>query len=87
MLVVRADWEQRRALQPEESVGNSRFTPAAVTQPIYLSTTYERGADGKYPRGFSYSREDNPNRRALEHCLAAHWKMAKKPRFFHRARR
>ena len=34
-----------------ESVGNSRFTPAAVTQPIYLSTTYERGADGKYPRG------------------------------------
>jgi cystathionine gamma-synthase len=43
----------------------------AVTQPIHLSTTYERGTDGKYPRGFSYSREDNPNRRALEHCLAA----------------
>ncbi len=49
---------------PDEATG-------AVTQPIYLSTTYERGADGKYPRGFSYSREDNPNRRALEHCLAS----------------
>ena len=43
----------------------------AVTAPIHLSTTFERGADGEYPRGFSYSREDNPNRRALEECLAA----------------
>jgi len=43
----------------------------AVTAPIHLSTTFERGADGEYPRGFSYSREDNPNRHALEECLAA----------------
>jgi cystathionine gamma-synthase len=43
----------------------------AVTPPIHLSTTFERGADGEYPRGFSYSREDNPNRRALEECLAS----------------
>jgi cystathionine gamma-synthase len=43
----------------------------AVTPPIHLSTTFERGADGEYPRGYSYSREDNPNRRALEECLAA----------------
>ena len=43
----------------------------AVTPPIQLSTTFERGADGEYPRGFSYAREDNPNRRALEECLAA----------------
>jgi len=43
----------------------------AVTPPIQLSTTFERGPDGEYPRGFSYSREDNPNRRALEECLAA----------------
>src|SRR5689334_24955029 len=42
----------------------------AVTSPIHLSTTFERGADGEYPRGFSYSREANPNRRALEECLA-----------------
>ncbi len=43
----------------------------AVTSPIYLSSTFERSAEGEYPRGFSYSREDNPNRRALEQCLAS----------------
>lgn len=43
----------------------------AVTTPIHLSTTYERGADGEYPLGFAYSREKNPNRQALEECLAA----------------
>ncbi len=43
----------------------------AVTMPIHLSTTFERDPDGGYPRGFSYARETNPNRRALEECLAA----------------
>ena len=43
----------------------------AVAQPIYLSSTYEREADGSYPRGFEYSREGNPNRTALETCLTA----------------
>ncbi len=43
----------------------------AVTPPIHLSTTFERQSDGEYPLGFSYSREDNPNRRMLEECLAA----------------
>src|SRR5690349_24975299 len=43
---------------------------AAVTQPIYLSTTFERTAEGEYPLGFSYSREGNPTRSALEECLA-----------------
>src|SRR6266545_3824421 len=38
----------------------------AVTPPIHLSTTFERSPDGEYPLGYSYSREDNPNRRALE---------------------
>ena len=42
----------------------------AVTLPIHLSTTFERTAEGEYPQGFSYSREGNPNRRALEECLA-----------------
>ena len=42
----------------------------AVTSPIHLSTTFERSPDGEYPRGYSYSREDNPNRHALEECLA-----------------
>ena len=44
---------------------------AAVVGPIYLSTTYERDVDGGYPRGFSYSRSDNPNRNALETCISA----------------
>ena len=49
-----------------------RIDPAtgAVTPPIHLSTTFERSPSGEYPLGFSYSREDNPNRRALEQCLA-----------------
>ena len=46
-------------------------TTGAVTPPIHLSTTFERQADGEYPLGFSYSREDSPNRRMLEQCLAA----------------
>lgn len=50
-----------------------RTDPAtgAIVPPIHLSTTFERGPDGEYPLGFSYSREDNPNRRYLEACLAA----------------
>ena len=43
----------------------------ALTQPIYLSTTFERNADGSYPRGYRYSREGTPNRSELEACLAA----------------
>lgn len=42
----------------------------AVSPPIYLSTTFERSPDGEYPRGFSYSRDNNPNRLMLERCLA-----------------
>lgn len=43
----------------------------AVTPPIHLSTTFERAADGSYPRGYIYTRNSNPNRAALEQCLAA----------------
>ena len=43
----------------------------AVTLPIHLSTTFERSPAGEYPLGFSYSREGNPNRRALDECLAS----------------
>lgn len=43
----------------------------AVAPPIVLSTTFERRADGGYTDGYVYSRSDNPNRRALEECLAA----------------
>src|SRR5436189_6292515 len=43
---------------------------AAVTPPIHLSTTFAREADGSYRAGFLYSRYANPNRTALEQCLA-----------------
>ena len=43
----------------------------AVAAPIHLSTTFERDVDGSYSRGFMYTRNDNPNRRALEEGVAA----------------
>src|SRR5580700_1283534 len=50
-----------------------RIDPAtgAVALPIHLTSTFERSAEGEYPLGFSYSREQNPVRRALEECLAS----------------
>ncbi|MBW7881736.1 MAG: PLP-dependent transferase [Caldilineaceae bacterium] len=50
--------------QPDPATG-------AVMPPIHLSTTFERGADGLYPAGYVYTRSENPNRIALEACLAA----------------
>jgi cystathionine gamma-synthase len=43
----------------------------AVTPPIHLSTTFEREPDGRYPTGFEYIRDGNPNRDGLETCIAA----------------
>ncbi len=43
----------------------------AVATPIYLSTTFERDVEGTYPRGFMYTRNDNPNRQALEQGISA----------------
>ena len=43
----------------------------AVSLPIHLSTTFERDADGTYSRGFMYTRNDNPNRQALEQGISA----------------
>jgi cystathionine gamma-synthase len=42
-----------------------------VAPAIHLSTTFERAADGSYPGGHIYARTSNPNRVALEECLAA----------------
>jgi len=52
------------AHSPEPATG-------ALAQPIYLTTTFQRDADGGYPRGYRYSREGTPNRSSLEACLAA----------------
>ena len=52
------------AHSPEPATG-------ALAPPIYLSTTFQRDADGDYPRGYRYSREGTPNRTALESCVAS----------------
>ena len=41
----------------------------AIVPPIYLSTTFERQADGEYPHGFVYSRDANPNRKQVEDAI------------------
>src|SRR5206468_11559828 len=43
----------------------------AVATPIYRSTTFERDVDGAYSRGFMYTRNNNPNREALERGISA----------------
>jgi cystathionine gamma-synthase len=43
----------------------------ALREPIHLSTTFERDADGTYPRGHYYTRAGNPNRGSLERAVAA----------------
>lgn len=45
-------------------------TTGAVTPPIYLSTTFEREPDLSFRGGHLYSRYSNPNRGALERCIA-----------------
>lgn len=52
-----------QGIEPDQQTG-------AVNLPIILSTTFERDPDGQYPRGFYYSRPDNPTRGVLERCLA-----------------
>jgi cystathionine beta-lyase/cystathionine gamma-synthase len=49
--------------------GNDPLT-GALTTPIYQTSTYEQLEPG-VTRGFSYSRTENPTRRALEESLAA----------------
>lgn len=43
----------------------------AVMPPIVLSTTFAREPDGSAPHGYVYTRSENPNRSAVEQCLAA----------------
>jgi cystathionine gamma-synthase len=43
----------------------------AIAEPIHLSTTFVREADGSFRSGYIYSREKAPNRMALEAALAA----------------
>lgn len=62
-------------MQPETTAIHAGYqidpTTGAIVPPIHLSTTYERDADGTYPHGFTYARNHNPNRNALEANLSA----------------
>lgn len=51
--------------------GGGRSGDGDVTQPIHLSTTFERAEDGEYYSGYVYTRQGNPNRKSLEATLAA----------------
>jgi cystathionine gamma-synthase len=42
-----------------------------IVPPIYVSTTYERGADGAFPGGRVYSRADNPSYDQAEALVAS----------------
>ena len=42
----------------------------AVMPALHLSTTFVRAPDGSFPSGYTYIRDANPNRRALEAALA-----------------
>ena len=59
---------ETRALK---STQNIKSEVHAVSPPIYLSSTFERDQEGQYQEGYKYSRNDNPNRRALEKSIAA----------------
>ena len=50
---------------------NLTKVPGQLPPPFRLATTFERGTDGAFPHGYIYSRSNNPNRKALETCLAA----------------
>ena len=61
-------------LKPEtlsaQALGHIDETTGAVTPPIHLSTTFERNPDNSYPRGFVYTRSENPTYTAAEDLLA-----------------
>ena len=63
------------ALRPEslaaQGMGRVATPYRDIVPPIYVSTTYERGADGAFPGGRIYSRADNPTYDQAESLIAA----------------
>ena len=41
-----------------------------LVNPLHLATTYERAADGAYPGGYKYTRNDNPTRSQFQTVMA-----------------
>jgi len=53
-----------------QALGSIDPVYGAVVPPIHLATTYERGADGSYPLGRVYARDQNPTFDLAEELLA-----------------
>jgi cystathionine gamma-synthase len=62
-------------LHPEtlaaQGMGKAAEPYRDIVPPIYVSTTYERGADGAFPGGRIYSRADNPSYDQAEALIAS----------------
>ena len=67
--------DAKRDLRPEtlaaQGMGRVAEPYRDIVPPIHVSTTYERGADGSFPGGRSYSRADNPSYDQAEALVAA----------------
>src|SRR5213080_1786057 len=72
LALVMKDWRKVHVETLAVHAGHE-IDPAtgAVAAPIHLSTTFQRDIEGTYSRGFMYSRNDNPNRKALEDGVSA----------------
>jgi cystathionine gamma-synthase len=66
---------EKPVLHPEslaaQGMGRVALPYRDIVPPIYVSTTYERGADGAFPGGRIYSRADNPTYDQAESLIAA----------------
>jgi len=64
-----------RDLRPEtlaaQGMGRVAEPYRDIVPPVHVSTTYERGADGGFPGGRTYSRADNPSYDQAEALIAA----------------
>ena len=65
----------KRTLRPEtlaaQGMGKVAEPYRDIVPPIHVSTTYERGADGSFPGGRTYSRADNPSYDQAEALIAS----------------
>src|SRR5438034_1241694 len=72
LALVMKDWRKVRLETLAVHAGHEiDAATGAVAAPIHLSTTFERDVEGTYSRGFMYTRNDNPNRKALEEGVSA----------------
>ena len=66
---------EKPALHPQtlaaQGLGRVAIPYRDIVPPIHVATTYERGADGSYPGGRTYSRADNPSYDQVEALIAS----------------